>query len=82
MNQQQTERLITALESIAASLGEIDRAGLDVHPTGPDHIRVNAVISAPDGIQITRMPDEHFVQVFNPQSFVTGDIKPFITKAN
>ena len=81
MDKQQTERLITALESIAASLGEIDRTGLDVYPTGLDQIRVKVVISTPDGIQIARMPDEHFVQVFNPQSLVTGDIKPFITKA-
>jgi hypothetical protein len=81
MDYEQTERLIAAVESIAKTLDGIWERGLDVH-TGIDRITVDAMICAPDGIQITQLPDDLFVQVLNPQSLVTGDIKPFITKAN
>jgi len=80
MDHEQTERLIAAVESIAETLDGIWERGLDVH-TGIDRITVDAMICAPDGIQITQLPDDLFVQVFNPQNPINGNLKPFITKA-
>ena len=82
MDSQQTERLLAAIESIAASLKSIDKDGLLVSSNSLGHISVSAEISAPDGLQITEMPEHHFVQVCNPQSYLTGEILPFITKAS
>jgi uncharacterized protein YerC len=80
MNQEQTERLIEALQSIAASLKSMEENGVTAFL--PSLLTVNAMVSTPDGVQVTAMPDEHFVQVFNPKNHATGKTKPFITEAH
>ena len=75
MDTQQAERIIVALESIAASLNNINKEGIEVF--SQSLLTVNAMVSSPDGLRISEMPDEHFVQVLNPKSYVTGLTKPF-----
>lgn len=80
MDQQQSERLIEALESIAESLNCINSEGISAFL--PGLLTVNAMISSPEGLKISEMPDEHFVQVFNPVSHLTGQAKRFEIESN
>lgn len=75
MVQHDIAQLLDTLERIAISLASIE----DILASG--HLSVNAITSFDGGLQITHMPDEHFVQVLNPTSYVTGETKPFITSA-
>jgi hypothetical protein len=75
MDQNQAERLIEAVESIAASLAHINEQGLEVFNQSP--LSVDATVSLPAGISITETPDDLLVKVINPTSYITGESKPF-----
>ena len=75
MDDHQAERLIKAVESIAASLSNINKQGLEVF--SQSLLEVSAKVSLPDGLSISEMPEDLFVQVINPTSYVTGKTRPF-----
>ena len=75
MVQRDIAQLLDTLERIAISLASIE----DVLASG--HLSVNAATSFESGLKITHMPDDHFVKVLNPKSYITGETTPFITSA-